>query len=46
MRLLSAAIVGDVIFNNRARLTLNHAPMRLLDGSFRRVVLQLVSAGP
>ena len=43
MRLQPPALVGDVVFKNRARLTLNQSPMKLLDGSFRDVVLQLVS---
>jgi len=37
------ALAGDVVFKNRARLTLNQSPMKLLDDSFRAVVLQLVS---
>ena len=41
MQLQPPALVGDVIFKNRARLTLNQPPMQLLDGSVRRVVLQL-----
>jgi len=32
--------MGDVVFENRARLTLNQSPMKLLDGNFRGVVLQ------
>jgi len=43
MRLQPPALVGDVVFKKRARLTLNQSPMKLLDGSFRDVVLQLVS---
>jgi hypothetical protein len=43
MRLQPPARVGDVVFQNRARLTLNKSPMKLLDDSFRGVVLQLVS---
>jgi len=46
MRLQPSAIVGDVIFKNRAHLTLNQSPSQLLDGSFRRVALQLVSGRP
>jgi len=44
MRLQSPELVGDVVFKNRARLTLNQAPMHLLGGSFRRVVLQFSPA--
>jgi hypothetical protein len=43
MRLQLPALMGDVVFENRPRLTLNQSPMKLLDGSFRGVVLQLVS---
>jgi hypothetical protein len=43
MRLQPPAVVGDITFKNRARVTLNQSPMQLLDGNFRHAVLQLVS---
>jgi hypothetical protein len=43
MRLQPPALVGRVIFRNRARLTLNQPAARLLNDRFRQVVLQLVS---
>jgi hypothetical protein len=46
MQLQPPAVVGDVVFKNRATLTLNQSPLKLLDGSFRSLVLQLVSGRP
>jgi hypothetical protein len=43
MQLRPPALVGEVVFRNRARLTLNQSPMRLLDNHFRRALLHLVS---
>jgi hypothetical protein len=43
MQLQPPMLVGDVMFRNRAHLTLNQSPMRLLDDSFRHTVLRLVS---
>jgi hypothetical protein len=43
MQLEPPALLAHVVFRNRARLTLNQPASRLLDESFRNVVLQLVS---
>jgi hypothetical protein len=46
MRLDPPAVVGQVTFRNRARLTLNQRALRLLDDRFRTVLLQLLAGGP
>ena len=43
MRLQPPALAGRVAFQNRARLTLNQPPIRLLNERFRQVILRLVS---
>jgi hypothetical protein len=42
MRMRPPALVAAASFHNHAHLTLNQAATRLLDGRFRRMVLQLL----
>lgn len=42
MRLDPPALISEVTFHNRARVTLNRKAIRLLDDRFRRDVLQLL----
>jgi hypothetical protein len=43
LRLAPPSVLGSVTFHNQARLTLNRPAIRLLDGKFERLVLDLIT---